>query len=246
MKKRTLIQKRSTAIVKGMIEQIESLSDLEHGLTNGELKEIFVSKVLSHFLPSQYDLGSGVIINKDGQQSNQTDIIVYDKRFLPPFIKEQHIGVYPVESVLATIEVKSKLNKTGKEGLTQIEKKAAKLCDKICEKTLLKHINKYQHLKYPLCTAIGFNKVSGLSDENAKNWLQANLKYIKGICFINYFCWFNMKEKGWEGRKVDETNEETKRFIAVLFDNIWRRGEEKFRLLAYEKDRDWLSYYIRR
>jgi len=243
--KRTLIQKSSTSIVKRLIEQVESLSSLEHHLTNGQLKELFVSNILRSFLPNQYSVGSGIIINKDDEQSKQTDIVIYDNRFLPPFISEQNIGVYPVESVLATIEVKSKLNKEGKDGLKAIDEKAAELHE-ICEKSLLEQIKKYQSLKYPFCVAVGFNKVRDLSNETAKDWLVANLKCIRGICFINCCCWLEMEGKGWSVQKADETNEETKRFIAVLFDNIWRRGEEKFRLLAHEKNKDWLSCYIRR
>jgi len=242
---RTLIQKNSTSIVKRLIEQIKSLSGLEHRLTNGQLKELFVSNILRSFLPNQYGVGSGIIINKDGEQSNQTDILIYDNRFLPPFINEQNIGVYPVESVIATIEVKSKLNKTGKEGLVAIDQKASRLCDEICKKTLLKHIKKHQHLRFPFCTAVGFNKVRDLSNESSNDWLEDNLKYLRGICFIDCCCWLKMKTKGWSIQKADETNEETKRFIAVLFDNIWRRGEEKFRLLIQEKNKDWLSWYIR-
>ena len=97
-----------------------------------------------------------------------------------------------------------------------------------------------------MCTAVGLNRVRDLSNENAKDWLENNLKHIRGICFIDCCCWFKMKGKGWDVQKADETNEETKRFIAVLLDNIWRRGEEKFRALIYEQNKDWLSCYIRR
>ena len=62
--------------------------------------------------------------NPEGDQSNQTDIISYDNRVIPPFIKEQNLGVYPVESVVAAIEVKSQLDKSE---LLRSEKNAKRL-----------------------------------------------------------------------------------------------------------------------
>jgi len=66
---------------------------------------------LNSFLTTQFDVGSGIILNENGQQSNQTDIIISDNRILPPFLREQGIGVYPAESVIATIEIKSRLER---------------------------------------------------------------------------------------------------------------------------------------
>jgi len=93
--------------------RIISLTHLNHKLTKGELRELFISEVLKSFLTKQFDIGSGVIINQKYTQSNQTDIIIYDNRILPPFIREQHLGVYPAESVLTTIEIKSNLTRNG-------------------------------------------------------------------------------------------------------------------------------------
>src|SRR2546426_12636818 len=109
LKPKGLIKRYSTAIIEGMERKIYASASLEHKLTKGELGELFVSTVLTSFLTSQFDIGTGIVINQRETQSNQTDIILCDNRILPPFIKQQHIGVYPAESVLGTIEVKSDL-----------------------------------------------------------------------------------------------------------------------------------------
>lgn len=54
--KRTLIQKDSSSLVEGMLARVKALS-LNHKLTEGELKELFVSKILRQFLPIQFDIG---------------------------------------------------------------------------------------------------------------------------------------------------------------------------------------------
>ena len=112
--KRTIIQKHSTSIVRGLAERINALVDLDHKLTKGELRELFISNILAQFLTNQFGIGSGIIVNQAGKQSNQTDIIIYDNRIIPSFIREKHIGVYPAECVIATIEVKSNLWETSR------------------------------------------------------------------------------------------------------------------------------------
>ena len=109
--RRTLIHSYTSAMVAGVLGKIEASRHLSHKLTKGELRELFICDLLNPFLTSQFDIGTGIVINQRGDQSHQTDIIIYDTRVLPPFIKERHIGVYPAESVVATLEVKSSLTK---------------------------------------------------------------------------------------------------------------------------------------
>jgi len=83
-----LISNHSSAIINGLLKRVESIKKLEHKLTKGELRELFVSNVLKMFLTNQFDVGSGFVINQAGIQSNQIDIIIYDNRILPPFIND--------------------------------------------------------------------------------------------------------------------------------------------------------------
>jgi len=121
---RTIIQKHTSTIMKVMIEKAKGITDLEHKGIKGRLRELFVTEVLNSFLTTQFGIGTGTVINREGVQSNETDVIIYDKRILPPFIQEQDLGAYPAESVIATIEVKSWLDTTK---LLEAEKSAKKL-----------------------------------------------------------------------------------------------------------------------
>ena len=127
-KPKDLISRYFSAIIEGLVKKIEASSPLNHKLTKGELRELFASNILTHFLTQQYGIGTGIIINQDKVQSNQTDIIIYDNRILPPFIKEQHIGVYPAESVVGVIEVKSRLDK---KAILDSEKSAKRLVEEV-------------------------------------------------------------------------------------------------------------------
>ncbi len=238
----TLIQKYTTSIVHGFIERTKSLSHLDHKLLKGELRELFVSNILELFLAKQFGIGSGIIINQKGDQSNQTDIIIYDNRVLPPFIREQHLGVYPAECVLATIEIKSYLRKNE---LLKAEVSAKKLINEIYNPKASRYADYY--LFTPTCAVLGFygNGVKNLSDNvNGKSWLKENIKYLIHIVIVNKFSWINMAKTDWTCHLVDKTNGETKRFIAVLLDNIRTRAEKRLELLS-RQHKDWLGIYIR-
>lgn len=240
---RTLIQKHSSSIVRALVERVNALSDLDHKLTKGELRELFVSNILNSFLTSQFGIGSGIVINQKGEQSRQNDIIIYDNRILPPFIKEQNIGVYPAESVIATIEVKSWLRK---KELLNAEKSARELHENVYNPTSSIY-GDYQYLRR-LCAVIGFygNGVKELSEENSgKSWLNEYIKHLFAVCLVNRYSWLYVVEPSWRFKTYDKkTNEETKRFIAVILDNIRTYSEGRFRKLT-ERHKDWLGIYTR-
>jgi hypothetical protein len=60
-------------------------------------------------MPAHFGIGSGIVVSSSGQQSRQTDVIIYDGRPLPPVLLAGDRGIFPIDSVLAVIEVKSTL-----------------------------------------------------------------------------------------------------------------------------------------
>jgi hypothetical protein len=228
-----------------MLERVKALSSLNHKLTKGELKELFVSAILRRFLPIQFDIGTGIIVNHRGDQSRQTDIVIYDNRVMPPFIKEQAIGVYPAESVIAVLEVKSLLSK---KELLSAETSAVQLYD-----TVYSPAGFYQGYSppspKPLCGIIGFrgNGCKELSDQQAGiAWLSEHISHLFLICVADRYSWAKVGSPTptWEFKKADETHEEVKRFIAILLDNIRTRSEARYQQLA-GTHYDWLSIYLR-
>lgn len=78
----------------------------EHGSMTGAAREFLVRRVLRSVLPPAVHIGSGKVIDAYGGSSRQVDIVLYDARF-PVFEVESGIGLYVIEGVIATIEVKS-------------------------------------------------------------------------------------------------------------------------------------------
>lgn len=83
---------------------------LQHGSLVGGVREFLVKRVLQTLLPPAAHIGMGRVIDAKGGMSKQIDIVIYDSR-LPVFELDGGIGLYPIEGVLATIEIKSNLNK---------------------------------------------------------------------------------------------------------------------------------------
>jgi len=63
-------------------------------------------------MPPQFVVGTGQIISAWEQTSGQIDIVIYDRTVVPPVLLDQANGIFPIEAVVATVEVKSILNAT--------------------------------------------------------------------------------------------------------------------------------------
>lgn len=93
------------------IAKIPSISG--HPLHKGLPREVFVKEFLAEHLGENIAIGSGEIIDaqsRPGEARNQVDIVIYRKDY-----PKLHFGgdshAFLVESVIATIEVKSKITK---------------------------------------------------------------------------------------------------------------------------------------
>jgi hypothetical protein len=84
------------------------LEHVKHGTLIGNAREALIHGALERALPSIYEIGTGQVIDAAGNHSNQTDIIIARRDF-PALRFPDGSAQYLVESVLATIEVKSKL-----------------------------------------------------------------------------------------------------------------------------------------
>jgi hypothetical protein len=85
-----------------------------HSLHKGTPREAFIKEYLESHLPSNVAIGTGEIIDansRPGQKRNQYDIVVY-KRSYPKLDFGGGVSGFLIESVVATIEVKSTLTQS--------------------------------------------------------------------------------------------------------------------------------------
>lgn len=91
--------------------EAELVGLFEHNTMIGSAREFLIKRVLRSILPPIVHIGSGKIIDSQGNSSNQVDIILYDSRF-PVLEVESGVGLYFLSGVIGAIEVKSTLTES--------------------------------------------------------------------------------------------------------------------------------------
>ena len=90
----------------------EESSLIGHPSTKGTLREQYLIEFLAQMLPRSMAVSGGFICDLTGAVSRQLDIIVIDESTaVPPAFLRPGTALVPVESAIATIEVKSRLDK---------------------------------------------------------------------------------------------------------------------------------------
>lgn len=116
-----------------LLSLYESTSSSGHSTQKGTPRELFIRQFLSEHLNSNVAIGSGEIIDassRAGESRNQHDIVIYKKNY-PKINFGEGVDAFLIESVIATIEVKSTLTE---EGICQAVKAASVV--KKCKKHL--------------------------------------------------------------------------------------------------------------
>jgi hypothetical protein len=87
-----------------------------HPGVRGRFRELLVNNLLSPWLPPYVGCGTGVIVDAENRarQSTQEDIVLFDQSLVPSIVASTHApdGIFPLNGVLARVEVKSVLTKT--------------------------------------------------------------------------------------------------------------------------------------
>ena len=103
-------------LFKGM--QTQMLATLELGRAqithNGEMGEAAEEswrKWLKDYLPKRYRVDKAIVVDCDGNTSDQIDIVIYDGQYSYFVFKHEQVIYVPAESVYAVIEVKQDLTK---------------------------------------------------------------------------------------------------------------------------------------
>ena len=83
--------------------------DIPHEGEKGGIRERRVSELLRTYLPQCFGIGSGHIIDKQGNISGQVDIVIYNSLDGIHLPIDENYSLFPCECVHAAIEVKSTL-----------------------------------------------------------------------------------------------------------------------------------------
>lgn len=208
------------------VEHAKAAADLTHQGVKGTVLEILVGQLFRPLLPADIGIGTGQIIESyTGRLSGQIDIILYDRSILPPILLDEKLGIFPIESVLYTIEVKTTL--------TASDLKLAHDCAEDLYRNFgylpgLRHegevvekhrLEKLRSVVFALKTDLSGNKSN--EAERYKRLYQDGPAHIRAICVADREYWFD-DGKRWIGGFDTDLYDGVLAFIGGI-SNTYRR-----------------------
>lgn len=106
---KNLIRLELESSISRAIDRYQAASAVFHMGLRGEAREIFFEDILKKWLSRDFGLGSGLIVDRFGAQSPQTDVILYNNEIIPAYLLNDRHGNFPVGSAIYSIEIKSKI-----------------------------------------------------------------------------------------------------------------------------------------
>ncbi|AWV75091.1 Uncharacterised protein [Enterobacter hormaechei] len=226
--------------VAAAIAQARSAADVTHKGVKGAVLEILLSKLFRPLLPADIGVGTGQIIDAFGNApSPQIDIVIYNKEILPPVLIDENVGIFPIESVLYTIEVKTTLNakelKSANDSAKKIITTFKYLPGKLDEKG--KRVNHSISKPRAVLFALNSNlKEGGLTEaERYIKSYQPDKPYLSAICVAGReYCYED--RDCWVSMKTPEDHDETLNLLAGITNT--------YREVSLSRGYPQLGYYI--
>lgn len=103
-----------------------------HSGMKGAAFEDTVRGFLENHLPSSLAVCTGQLFDSTGAQSNQLDVIIYDRHATPVLYRTGEIQVIPIECAYAVIEVKAQLSPSTIPGIIENMLSVRKLVKSAC------------------------------------------------------------------------------------------------------------------
>ena len=187
----------------------EDQKKLIHPGEYGMYREKVVAKFLRNFLPKNYDIATGFIVNNANEISTQCDIVIYNRDLTPLISGYNNQEFYTVETVVAIGEVKSKLSKSAFKAALNKLAKNKKIKDNVIEPGIHKSNNltfnpqeqPYDSIfSFLICEKLDFdttnllNEMNSLYEDDVAVHCKHNL--ILSLKDGLYLYYFNKREGG--------------------------------------------------
>lgn len=206
------------------IAAAKAVAEITHPVVKGRIREILVGDMFRPLLPADLGVGTGHIVGSDGDISTEQDIVIYDRHILAPVLfGEGGLGLFPIECVLATVEVKTKMTATE---LRKAHDSAAAIHrfrylpgerEKLTGRVLPHDV------RNAIATVLALGTdLSCSGKEEIDRYREINPgpdPALRAICVSGRGYWY-FKDGRWECHKADGQHDETCAFVVGLFDTF--------------------------
>ena len=109
-----IFRKKVISQIRSAIDQYKNATYVAHPGLKGEIREIAMQGIFKPILPAGFNIQERVkIIDYVGNQSKEIDLVIYNEEVLPSIMFGEKKTLFPAESCLVAIEVKSMLTAKG-------------------------------------------------------------------------------------------------------------------------------------
>jgi hypothetical protein len=233
------------ARVKSAIEMAKAVDDVHHAETKGLIREILVRELFQPLLPPDIGIGTGLVIDMFNNISPQTDIVIFSKTLTPSITIGDGIGLYPIDSCLLLIEVKTKLKM---EELKKAHANAMKIDQTLIYSPPNRRLDswKARYLLFAfdsdLAEPAGKNRVTLPECQRYRKLYtkgsesrQLASPPIRGLCVVGRE-YGHERDGKWEGVLSDSNFNEVLVFIGCLI-NIYRD-------ISNSRQSSWMEHYL--
>jgi hypothetical protein len=106
----SVVQEYWTGVLQRLQAEVDVFSRLiRHQGERGRENEVALGRLLTALVPQRFGVGTGMLIDSRDSYSRQMDIIIYERVDEPTLLAQTTQLLYPVENVLACVEVKTTL-----------------------------------------------------------------------------------------------------------------------------------------
>lgn len=110
-----LVKKLFSNLQNKMIADLQMTKGVSHPVTKGDATELNWVDWLDKYLPKRYSVTKGKVVDSNGIESEEIDLIIFDKQYSPFVFNYNGITYITSESVYAVFEIKQNLNKANIE-----------------------------------------------------------------------------------------------------------------------------------
>ncbi|MGA3403549.1 MAG: DUF6602 domain-containing protein [Acetobacteraceae bacterium] len=210
-----------------MVGAAKALKNINHSGLKGQLRELVARELLIPLLPPGYIVGQGEVVSSYGDTSNQIDAVIAHRGILPAMLIDQVSGIFPLEAVLMTIEVKSTLD-AGE--LRTSDASAAKIARfphaPPVGSTAFPPGHRIEHV-VPYLLAFGTDLTPGGKSELERYGEISQSPSILGICVVERGFWF--RDNGaWQEWKFQMPYGEVVAFVTAVVNTCQRIASTRF------------------
>ncbi len=162
---------------------------ITHPGSKGDALENAWIEWLQKYLPNRYSVDKAIVIDHEGNTSQQIDIVIYDNWFTPFIFSQNGFHYIPAEGVYAVFEVKPDLKGTVESGKSYFEYAAEKIESvRKLKRTSTTMINSGQLVKARPFTKIIGGILASTNTYKKNDTIENHLKKLQGFQGLDLGC----------------------------------------------------------